>query len=384
MRTRISLLIAMVILGLVAIQSMPALTSAAESSGPPAISGIVTSQEEGPMEGVVVSAKKDGATITVSVLSDNKGHYSFPANRLEPGHYTLKTRAVGYMLEGAGAADVAAQKPATADLTLKKTKNLVPQLTNAEWLMSVPGTDEQKSFLLNCVSCHTLERIVRSTHDADEFTQVIYRMMGYAQVSQPIKPQRRMEQNRGGSPEQYRKQAEYLATINLSGVSQWEYSLKTLPRPTGKATHVIVTEYELPRPTIEPHDVIVDEHGIVWYTNFGEQFIGRLDPKTGALKEYPVPELKPGYPQGLLDIEEDKSGDMWVGMMYQGALAKFSPKTEKLQTFALPPELMTTLRSRTCWECATTWTAKSGPTARGITIFSVWMSKQDRTSVLNP
>src|SRR5258708_13912651 len=109
-----------------------------------------------------------------------------------------------------------------------------------------------------------------------------------------------MEQNRGGTPEQYRKQAEYLATINLSGVSQWEYSLKTLPRPTGKATHVIVTEYELPRPTIEPHDVIVDEHGIVWYTNFGEQFIGRLHPKTGPLKQNPRPELQTGDPTGFL------------------------------------------------------------------------------------
>ena len=338
MRTRILFLIATISMAIAAFQVIPTRAYGAESSGLAAISGVITSQEEGPMEGVVVSAKKDGSIVTVSVISDNKGHYSFPANRLEPGHYTLKTRAVGYMLDGAGAADVAAQKSVTEDLKLKKTKNIVPQMTNAEWISSVPGTDEQKTFLLNCVSCHTLERIVRSTHDADEFTQVIYRMMGYAQVSQPLKPQRRMEANRGGSPEQYRKQAEYLATINLSSVSQWEYPLKTLARPAGKATHVIVTEYELPRPTIEPHDVIVDEHGIVWYTDFGEQFIGRLDTKTNTLKEYPVPELKPGYPQGLLDIEEDKSGDMWVGMMYQGALAKFSPKTEKLQTFALPPE----------------------------------------------
>ncbi len=291
------------------------------------------------MEGVVVSAKKDGSTITVSVISDDKGHYSFPANRLDPGHYTLKIRAVGYNLAAAAAADLAAQKTTTADLKLVKTKNLVPQLTNAEWLLSMPGTDEQKAYLLNCVGCHTLERIVRSTHDADEFTQVIYRMMGYAQVSQPIKPQRRMEPNRGGSPELYRKQAEFLATVNLSAVTQWQYPLKTLPRPTGRATHVIITEYDLPRPTIEPHDVIVDEHGMVWYTDFGEEFIGKLDPKTGSLKEYPMLVLKPGYPQGLLDIEEDKAGNFWASMMYQGAIAKFDPKTEQLKTYPLPPEL---------------------------------------------
>jgi streptogramin lyase len=67
-------------------------------------------------------------------------------------------------------------------------------------------------------------------------------------------------------------------------------------------------------------------------------FIGKLDPKTGAHKEYPVPELKPGYPQGLLDIEEDKAGDMWMGMMYQGALAKFDRKTEKITTYSLPKQ----------------------------------------------
>ena len=38
------------------------------------------------------------------------------------------------------AADIASGQPATADVTLKKTKNLPHQLTNAEWMLSVPGT----------------------------------------------------------------------------------------------------------------------------------------------------------------------------------------------------------------------------------------------------
>ena len=310
-----------------------------ESLATPALTGRVTSLEEGAMEGVVVSAKKDGSTITVSVVSDQQGVYSFPANRLEPGHYSLKIRAIGYDLEGVGTADVLEHKAAAADLKLRKTKNIVPQLTNAEWMLSVPGTEEQKASLLNCVSCHTLERVVRSTHDADEFTQVIWRMNGYAQVSQPIKPQRRVDPDWAGKPEQYRKQAEYLATLNRSSVSAREYPLKTLPRPTGRATRVIVTEYDLPRATIEPHDVIVDEHGMVWYSDFGEQYFGRLDPQTGKVKEWRVPELKPGYPNGMLDLEEDKDGEFWLGMMFQGALARFDPKTEKFHIFSLPPEL---------------------------------------------
>jgi virginiamycin B lyase len=71
---------------------------------------------------------------------------------------------------------------------------------------------------------------VRSTHDADECTQVIWRVMNSAQVSQPIKSQTRMEPEWAGDPEQYRKSAEFLASINSSSEPRWDYTLKTLPR----------------------------------------------------------------------------------------------------------------------------------------------------------
>jgi streptogramin lyase len=303
------------------------------------LTGTVSSAEEGPMEGVLVSAKLAGSTITVSVVSDKNGHYSFPADRLRPGSYGLRIRAVGYDLDGPNSADVASEQTTVADLKLHKTKDLASQLTNAEWLASMPGTEDQKAFLLNCVGCHTLERVVRSTHDADEWTQVVWRMMNYAQVSQPIKPQARMDPDWGGQPEQYRKQAEFLATINLSTTAQWEYPLKTLPRPTGRATREIVTEYDLPRPTIEPHDVVVDQKGMVWYTNFGEMSLDRLDPKDGSLKEYSVPVFKPGYPTGLLDLEFDQGGKLWAGMMFQAGITQFDPDTGQFKFFRAPEKI---------------------------------------------
>ncbi len=309
----------------------------ARAQGAAALAGQVTSAEDGAMEGVIVSAKKEGSSITVSVVTNAQGRYSFPAGRLAPGHYALSMRAVGYDLDGPNAVDIAAGTAASVDLKLRKTKSLSKQLTNAEWMMSIPGSADDKLQLIGCVSCHTVERIVKSTHDADEFVQVITRMQGYAQVSQPIKPQRRVDQARAANPERFRKLAEYLAGINLSQVSSWEYELKTLPRVTGRGTHVIVTEYDLPRPTIEPHDVVFAD-GYAWYSNFGEEYLGRLDPKTGQHKEFPLPELKRGFPTGSLDLELDPEGKMWLGMMYQGAIAKFDPKTEQFQIFPVSKE----------------------------------------------
>ena len=309
-----------------------------------ALTGQVTSAEEGAMEGVLVSAKKAGSTITITVVSDAQGRYSFLAGKLAPGQYALRIRAVGYDLDNSKSVEVAAQKTTTHDLKLRKTEDLAAQLSNGEWMASIPGTDREKGILLGCVGCHTLERAMRSPHDADTFMKVVLpRMQAYVNQSIPAHPQlrrgeRRMEERGDQRVQVYRTAAEYLAKINLGADAQWKYDLKTLPRPNGRATRVIYTEYDLGRETIEPHDVIVDADGIAWYSSFGEQNLGRLDPKTGAVKEYPIPEHKPGYPTGLLGLRSDKAGNLWLGNMYQATIVKFDRKTEKFQFWPLPPE----------------------------------------------
>jgi streptogramin lyase len=310
------------------------------AQNPAALTGQVASAEEGTMEGVVVSAKKDGSTISVSVVTNSQGRFAFPAARLEPGRYTLKARAAGYELDGASAVDVAAGQEAKVEIKLKKVRNLSAHLTNGEWLTSMPGTDEQKRFLLNCTGCHTLERIMKSTYDADGFLSVIQRMSLYYPGSTPLKPQRltgtaTRDVERGGNG---RATAEWLASVNLSQEPTWAFPLKTEPRLTGKSTHVIITEYDLPNPLIQPHDVMLDREGNVWYSDFGQMFLGKMDPKTGKVTQYPIPVVKPGWPEGTLDLEFDKDGNPWIGVMYQNAIAKFDKKTEKFQIWQTPKE----------------------------------------------
>src|SRR5690242_859072 len=110
----------------------------ATAADPPsaALSGKVSSQAEGPMEGVLIGAKKAGSSVSTWVVSNAQGQYSFPRDRMEPGKYTISVRAVGYTLPKT-AADVTAQ-PTTLDLQLDKvtsTTKLARQLSNGEWLM---------------------------------------------------------------------------------------------------------------------------------------------------------------------------------------------------------------------------------------------------------
>src|SRR5580658_1044669 len=70
----------------------------ADASNALALTGHVSSQEEGLMEGVLVSVRRAGSQVTITVVSDERGLYRFPRTRLEPGPYSLRIRAVGYEL----------------------------------------------------------------------------------------------------------------------------------------------------------------------------------------------------------------------------------------------------------------------------------------------
>ena len=162
--------------------------------------------------------------------------------------------------------------------------------------MSAPGADEIKRLMLNCTDCHTLQRVFESRHDEAAFLKVFERMSGYYPGASDMQPQRLVGEHRrpAVSAGMQQKFAEYLASINLNGRSTHPFDIKMLERPKGRATKVVVTEYDLPRREIQPHDVVVDPDGMVWFSHFGEQFLSRMDPKTGKTTDYPIPVQKAG------------------------------------------------------------------------------------------
>ena len=333
MRTKISLL-----LGVAAfcVAGSPAFAQA------PALTGQVTSAKEGAMEGVLVTAKKPGSTMSTTVVSDAQGRFAFPQGRLEPGNYRLTIRAVGYILDGPRTVDVTAAG-AKADVKLKETPNIAAQLTNSEWLMSAPGTPEQKRDLVNCATCHVLALPMMSNYTAQQVKEdLIPRMADMSSQAMPTLIQKRIvrrDANRNfGNLDRL---ANYLSSINLSSGSEHKFEYKTFPRPKGVDTRVIITSYDLPRKTMQPHDAVMGDDGYVWLSNFGENSIQRLDPKTGAVKEYAYEQTRPGpYSNGNLDLEFDRDGYIWIGMMNQTGISKFDRKAEKWVHYPIPKEML--------------------------------------------
>jgi virginiamycin B lyase len=325
------------------------------AAGQATLTGIVSSTQEGPMEGVLVSAKQ--GTVTTTVVSGKDGRYSFPVGRLSAGSYKLNVRAIGYELSQPESVDIA-DGAVTRDLKLAVTGDQAKQMMNAEWMASWPGTDADKQF----------EITARTGHTADDWVKVLDRM-NYAngasiqrpfrnpyhpdyekywgeyasQVPKTTLPRGSDEEGTVAVSPQRAKQSAYLASINLSQDPRpgaWKYELKKYPRPSGAETRVIMTQYDLPRPVSQPHDAMVDPDGMVWYLDFNDNYFGRLDPRTGQVKEWPIPAAKafPPFGPGGLDLKIDPEGNPWFAMMRQNMIVKFDKKTEKLTTWHTPKE----------------------------------------------
>src|SRR5207249_2858876 len=108
--------------------------------------------------------------------------------------------------------------------------------------------------------------------------------------------------------------------------------LHYLPPPRGVSARVVVTEYELPRQLLAPHDVHGDSKGNIWYTAHRSPYIGKLDPRTGAVKEYRVPDT-PGALPGTHRVWVDKQDIVWLSENWSHNLTRFDPKTEQFKQF---------------------------------------------------
>jgi streptogramin lyase len=328
--------------------SVPMLAAHAQTTA--ALTGRVSSAAEGPMEGVLVSAKRAGSTKTITVVSRADGTYHFPRERLEPGRYVLSVRAVNYVLADRAAAqavDVAAGNPTHFDLELRESNplELALQLTDPEWFASYPLDDQTKFDLMrDCSRCHSLRRPSMSTYDEDELAWVMKRMV-YSAGSSPMSFQLPAAQTphwgraEGGEPSDlHRRQAQAVAAINLSR-GMWSYELKTLPRPAGKETQVIYTTWELPA-TSRPHDTRIGPDGSIWFNHFNDNAIGRLDPRTGETKEWRWPYRAPEgsfAPTGARTLMgPDSRGRWYIGNQAQSGVVIFDPATEEFE-FRSPP-----------------------------------------------
>lgn len=102
---------------------------------------------------------------------------------------------------------------------------------------------------------------------------------------------------------------------------------KILPGPV----QVNIREWQVPTPGSRPHDPLAARDGSIWYTGQLSNKLGRVDPRTGQIREFPV---KPQTaPHGLV---EDRDGNIWFTGNHTGVIGKLDPRTGEVTEYPMP------------------------------------------------
>jgi streptogramin lyase len=327
-------------------------------AGKGVLAGTVKSVEGKPLAGVGVSARCDAQTFTTTVYTDQNGNYSFP--QLEPGDYRIWAQAVGFDSTVKDAV-LATGHSNRVELTVSPLKDFSKQLSGAEWVESLPeqpGDRRMKVlFTSNCIGCHTASFPLQNRFDASGWHAIFNIMskiksLGYiaddAETDEPITA--------------YADElATYLARVR--GPSDTPLDVKVLPRPSGDAARIVVTEFDISRPDIPGwlmkhngtdwsegtpsrwngravHDVALDKNGFVWFADDAtpERTVAKLDPRTGKVTDYKLPNSS-NQAEDSHALVFDKTGLLWLASGTLGNPVQFDPKTETFRKFPRPAGL---------------------------------------------
>jgi virginiamycin B lyase len=96
-------------------------------------------------------------------------------------------------------------------------------------------------------------------------------------------------------------------------------------------------EYRTKTPDSGPHGLAADKDGNIWFTASFQGYIGKLDPKTGTIIEYHLPDPAARDPPVF-----DRMGVLWFTVQRANMVGRLVPKTGevKLQRVPTPSALL--------------------------------------------
>ncbi len=328
------------------------------------LSGSITGASGQKLDGVTVSAKMAGSTITTSVYTDQDGNYYFPP--MAAGKYNVWAQTLGFERSDAQV-DLSANK--RQNISLKtiadyetKWRQLPGELVFASLPEETADDVHMKTILRNnCNGCHVPSYILQFKFDQQGWSRVIDLMKvigGGLPQDRPANQIHTMNQQR---------LAGYLAKVR--GPNSQPLKIVERPRPSGEAARAVWTLYDVERvpdagaralppapgdndgtnwakgtpskAALIVHDGAMDFDGNVWFTSNSTNTlvtVGKVDTKTGEVSYRKVPRAaNPALAAPTHGIARDGQGNLWFDVNPgRRSLGKVEPATGRVTVYPTP------------------------------------------------
>src|SRR5438093_4654725 len=329
------------------------------------LTGAISSRAGQKLEGVTVSAKMEGSTITTSVYTDETGGYYFPP--LPAGKYRVWAQALGFETAKSSVDLNAARHQ---DFVLEQITDLEKRIRQMPSEMLAAALPEatpddariKRIFMNNCTSCHPPGYILQFRFDEAGWNKILNLMKVVPGTGVYPGPGARVNQIIEHNQKQL---AAYLARARGPGETSMKFPPR--PRPTGEAARVVWKLYDLPLNPESgigtryndndgtdwtlgqtsklgelPHDGGMGFDGNLYYTvNNPNRLvsIGKVDGKTGEVSYLKV-EAKNSEAATSHGLARDAKGNFWFDINPgRRSLGFLDTATQKITVYETPASM---------------------------------------------
>ena len=119
-----------------------------------------------------------------------------------------------------------------------------------------------------------------------------------------------------------------LVAISDYLANRYPHKPEKAPRLIDGNTDIIIEEWVTPTLGQRTRDPIEALDGTIWWTGMWASLVGRLDPKTGAMREYPLPSSARPH-----SIVPDDKGFIWYTGNSNGTIGRLNPADGSIKEF---------------------------------------------------
>ncbi len=302
------------------------------------ISGTVKGPDGATFKAAFVEAQNAKTKVTVDVLSDRDGRYRI--EKLPAGSYEVKIRAIGYKADPHAGVNLAANQKVSLDFALQRGVVRWSDLTLYQGKQLLPEGRGKEVLSARCFVCHGFEtRMAATSRDAD----------GWRDRVNYMREAMSFQLGRSFTDQDENDVVTYLSSVfspdsvvpkSPADIPAFKDLVRTY---TDDAMKIVYVEYELPAPTRAAWSAAPDKNGDLWMPYYGRgNKIAKLDPQTGEVQEYPVPEQEPAGVHSAVPMPD---GNVWFTEFALNKIGRFDPATQKITTYADSVEVPGGLRA---------------------------------------
>jgi hypothetical protein len=290
------------------------------------LGGTVKDPQGAPLEGVFVQAQNKKINATFMALSDSQGQYRL--EELPAGNYQLAAKVTGFDGDPASDVNLKAEQRASVDLALHKSPVRWNEISIYQAGKLWPASAVKDKVFSTCFTCHGFQtRMASVRHDTEGWLGRVR----YMQAAMSFGLADRLNDRQVDEIAAYLNDLFGEKSVLPESPEQAPEYKDTVRPISSEAMNITFVEYDMPSASRMPFSAAPDKNGNFWIPNFGvANKISRLDPKTGAIEDFPVPNVGTAAVHSAVPGTD---GTVWLTEQGSNKVGVWDPHTHKITEF---------------------------------------------------